>query len=87
MWAIVAFPIAWVVYTMIRGPFVTNPASGDPFWYPYPFLNPNNFVNGYLDVSFYIVGIAIAIIGVGFLVVWIGRRRGADLVVEKVQTV
>lgn len=78
VWAIVAFPIVWVIYTMIRGPLVTNPASGDPFWYPYPFLNPVNFANGYLGVSVYIVGIAVAIIGVGFVVVWIGRRRGAD---------
>lgn len=76
VWVIVAFPIVWVVYTMGRGPLVTNPATGDPPWYPYPFLNPGNFSNGYGTVVLYIVGIAIAIIAVGLLAVWIGRRRG-----------
>ncbi len=63
----------------MRGPLVTNPINGDPFWYPYPFLNPNNFDNGYLGVTAYVVGIAVAILAVGLLVVWVGRRRGASL--------
>ncbi|WP_109208772.1 MULTISPECIES: Pr6Pr family membrane protein [Microbacterium] len=74
LWAIVAFPIAWVVYTIIRGPLITNPVSADPFWYPYPFLNPNN-PGGWPSVILYVVGIAIAIIAVGAFVVWWGRRR------------
>jgi len=75
LWAIVAFPILWVVYTMIRGPLVTNPVSGDPYWYPYPFLNPNN-PGGWLPVIVYVVVIALAILAVGTFVVWWGRRRG-----------
>jgi len=76
LWAIVAFPIVWVGYTMIRGPLVTNPVSGDPFWYPYPFLNPNN-PGGWPSVIVYVIGIAAAIVAVGAFVVWWGRRRGA----------
>ncbi|WP_203580893.1 Pr6Pr family membrane protein [Microbacterium hibisci] len=76
LWAIVAFPIVWVVYTIIRGPLITNPVSADPFWYPYPFLNPNN-PGGWPSVILYVVGIAIAIVAVGAFVVWWGRRRGA----------
>ncbi|GAA1921132.1 hypothetical protein GCM10009775_12010 [Microbacterium aoyamense] len=72
---IAIFPIVWVVYTLIRANLVTNPATGDPWWYPYPFLNPNNFDNGYGTVALYIVGIAVAIIAIGLLVVWIGRAR------------
>ncbi|WP_311245764.1 Pr6Pr family membrane protein [Microbacterium sp. WCS2018Hpa-23] len=76
--AIVAmFPIVWVVYTMIRANFIIAPATGEAWWYPYPFLNPHRVPGGYLGVSGYIVGIAIAIIGVACLVVWIGRRRGS----------
>ena len=75
LWAVVAFPIVWVVYTMIRGPLVTNPVSGDPFWYPYPFLNPNN-PGGWLSVIVYVIGIALAIVAVGAFVVWWGRRTG-----------
>jgi hypothetical protein len=77
LWAVVAFPIVWVIYTMIRGPLVTNPVSGDPFWYPYPFLNPNN-PGGWPSVVLYVIGIAAAIVAVGAFVVWWGRRRGAS---------
>ena len=76
---IAVFPILWAVYTLVRGPLVTNPISGNPYWYPYPFMDPHNFENGYLGVAVYIVGIAIAILAAGCLVVWIGRRRGARL--------
>ena len=78
LWAIVGFPILWVIGTMIRGPLVTNPVSGDPFWYPYPFLNPNN-AGGWPSVVAYVIGIAVAIIAVGALVVWVGRRRAASV--------
>lgn len=76
LWAVVAFPILWVGYTMLRGPLITNPVTGDPFWYPYPFLNPHN-PGGWGSVILYVVGIAVAIIAVGTLVVWWGRRRGS----------
>ncbi|KJL38496.1 hypothetical protein JOD63_002829 [Microbacterium terrae] len=75
IWVVVAFPIVWVVYTLVRGPLVTNPASGDPFWYPYPFLNPNN-PGGWPSVVVYVLGIAAAIIAIAALVVWWGRRVG-----------
>lgn len=75
--AIVAiFPIVWVVYTMIRANLIIAPATGEAWWYPYPFLNPHLVPGGYLGVAGYIVGIAIAIIGVACFVVWVGRKRG-----------
>ena len=69
------FPLAWAVYTLIRANLIIAPATGQPYWYPYPFLNPYTVPGGYLGVSGYIIGIAIAIIGVAALVVWVGRRR------------
>jgi len=83
LWTIVAFPIVWVVYTMLRGPIVTNPVSGDPFWYPYPFLNPNN-PGGWPSVIVYVIGIAVAILAVASFVVWWGRRTADRTVVESV---
>lgn len=71
------FPLVWAVYTLIRANLIIAPATGEPYWYPYPFLNPYTVPGGYLGVSGYIVGIAVAIVGVAALVVWIGRRRGA----------
>lgn len=78
---IVIFPIVWVIYTLIRGPLVTSPATGDPYWYPYPFLNPHNPAlqpPGYAGVAVYVVCIALAIIAVGALVVWVGRLRASS---------
>jgi hypothetical protein len=73
------FPLVWAVYTMIRANLVIAPATGAEYWYPYPFLNPNVVPGGYLGVAGYIVGIAIAIIGVAWFVVWVGRRRAASV--------
>ncbi len=75
--AILVFPIAWVAYTLVRGPLTTNTVTGDPWWYPYPFLDPHGFSTGYLAVAGYIVGIAIAITAFAALVVWVGRYRGS----------
>jgi hypothetical protein len=85
---VVIFPIAWVVYTLVRGPMVTSPATGDPYWYPYPFLNPNNPAlqpPGYAGVAVYVAGIAVAIVVVGVLVVWVGRRRASSRAVDAAQ--
>ncbi|GAA1408705.1 hypothetical protein AUR04nite_28840 [Glutamicibacter uratoxydans] len=71
------FPVLWLAYTFIRGPFTTAPATGLPWWYPYPFLNPH-IQGGWGPVLGYVAGIAAAIVIVAFLVVAMGRRpRGA----------
>lgn len=70
------FPIVWAVYTLIRANAIVAPATGEPWWYPYPFLDPHQVPGEYLGVTAYIIGIAAVIIGVATLVVWVGRRRG-----------
>lgn len=77
--AIVVFPIVWVVYTLIRGPLTTSPITGDPWWYPYPFLNPNN-PGGYPSVAAYVAGISVAIALIAVFVVWMSRRRESPAV-------
>lgn len=74
IWGIIAFPLVWAVYTLVRGPFTPNEVLGEPFWYPYPFLNPNLSANGYLSVAFYVVLIAAVIGLVGAAVIWLSRR-------------
>ena len=66
-----------MIYTLVRGPLTVNPISGQAWWYPYPFLNPHNFANGYGTVALYIVGISILIAAFATLTVWVGRRRGS----------
>jgi hypothetical protein len=75
LWLIVAFPILWAIYTMIRGGITTDPVSHGPYWYPYPFLNPH-LDGGWPSVILYIVGIAAAMVVVGAFVVSWGRRVG-----------
>ena len=75
VWIIVAYPIAWVLYTLLRSHLITAPATGDGYWYPYPFLNPYSLPAGYVGVTGYVVVIAAVIVGVGLLVVWVGNRR------------
>jgi len=72
---VIAFPIAWVVYTLVRGPLVINPASGVPYWYPYPFLDPNG-AGGWPSVVLYVVLISVAFLVVGSFVIWWRRRTG-----------
>lgn len=84
---ILIFPIAWVLYTLVRASYITNPATGDPWWYPYPFLNPH--LNTYPALLAYIGGISVAIAAVAAIVVWVGRLRGrrADAATGAVETV
>ncbi len=65
---IVAFPIVWAVYTLIRGAVTYDPLL-DGGWYPYPFLNPETSANGYLSVAFYVILIAavIGLVGAGII--------------------
>ena len=72
---VVIFPIVWVIYTLIRGPLVPNELAGTPYWYPYPFLDPNNSLNGYLSVSFYVILIATVIGLVAAAAIWVSRRK------------
>jgi hypothetical protein len=75
IWIVVIFPIAWVVYTLVRGPITPNEITGVSYWYPYPFLDPNISPNGYLSVTFYVILIAVVIGLAAAGVVWVSRRR------------
>ncbi|WP_246380449.1 Pr6Pr family membrane protein [Paeniglutamicibacter cryotolerans] len=73
LWPIVAFPVIWAGYTLIRGALVLDPRTGS-HWYPYPFLNPAASANGYFSVAFYVLLIAVMIWAVGALVLRTSRR-------------
>ncbi|MGO1265747.1 MAG: Pr6Pr family membrane protein [Microbacterium gubbeenense] len=36
----IGYAIAYVLYTLVRAPFIVSPVGGAPSWYPYPFFNP-----------------------------------------------
>jgi hypothetical protein len=58
-----AYPLAWVAYTLIKGPIAQ--------WYPYPFLDPAN--GGYGSVALYCAAIFVVVFVVCAGVVWIGN--------------
>jgi hypothetical protein len=60
------FPTVYVLYVLMRGS-----STG---WYPYPFLNPVN-VGGYAGVAVYVVGIALAFLVAGWVLLISGNRR------------
>ena len=76
VWIVLAFPIVWTTFTMLRGPWAYD-VENDRLWYPYPFPNPETSPNGYLSVSLYMVIIALMFAAVAALVIWGNRRRTA----------
>lgn len=76
IWLVVIFPVVWAAYTLIRGVFVVDVQTGQP-WYPYPFLNPGISPNGYLSVAFYVLLITGIFLAVAAAAVWVSRRGPA----------
>lgn len=65
--ALLVFPFAWTVLTLIRGEL--DPAH----WYPYPFLNPAN--GGYGQIAITIVAVLAAFIAISWAMIWLGNWR------------
>ncbi|MEV6239862.1 Pr6Pr family membrane protein [Lentzea sp. NPDC051838] len=63
-WTWLAFPLAYLIYTLVRGPIVD--------WYPYPFLDPRS--HGYGDVALSCVSVAVIIGALAFFVSWVGTK-------------
>ena len=64
LWFVVAYPLAWVVFTLFRG-------SLDG-WFPYPFLEPDG-PGGWSGVLVYVLAIAVFILGVGAAAITVSR--------------
>lgn len=60
------FPLLFVVYTLIRGPFA--------HWYPYFFLNPEK-VGGYGGVALYVLFILLGAWIASLILLWIQKIR------------
>ncbi len=75
VWPVLIFPLAWGIYTLIRGPLTYDAVFKRDYWYPYPFLNPNTSPEGYFSVSFYIVLIAVVIAAVCVGAIAISKKK------------
>jgi hypothetical protein len=73
LWLI--FPIVWLIYTLIRGPFA--------HWYPYPFLNPANGGYGQVAItSLFITLFFCLLCVVAVLTSRVGSRSAANQVIK-----
>lgn len=63
-WIWLSFPLAYLAYTLIRGPIVG--------WYPYPFMDPR--LNGYGEVLLNCVFVAVVIAALAYGVSWAGNK-------------
>ncbi len=61
------FPIVYVIYSEIRGPFV--------HWYPYFFLNPA-IVGGVGNLLLWIIGMILLFLLIASLIFWLYQKRG-----------
>lgn len=64
-----AFPLAYVVYTLLRGAIVG--------WYPYPFFNPA-VVGGYGVVALYVLGMLATFVAVAWGLQWSSGRPASQ---------
>ncbi|SFS09122.1 hypothetical protein SAMN04487783_1213 [Agrococcus baldri] len=72
---VVIFPLVWLAYTLLRGPFTRDQATGRDWWYPYPFLDPATHANGYVGVAIMCVIIAATVVLAAWGMIAISRAR------------
>ncbi|GEK81682.1 Pr6Pr family membrane protein [Agrococcus baldri] len=79
LWIVAVYPLAWLAVTLLRGPITPDQAAGDGSWYPYPFLDPANFGNGYAGVTVMCLVVAVTVlVGAALLLAharWRARSR------------
>lgn len=63
-WLWLSFPLAYLVYTLVRGPIVG--------WYPYPFMDPRT--NGYGAVFLNCLVVTVVFVALAFAVSWTGTK-------------
>ncbi|MCH1881841.1 Pr6Pr family membrane protein [Agrococcus sp. ARC_14] len=75
LWIVAIFPVVWLGYTLLRAPITPNYTTGADAWYPYPFLNPANFENGFGGVAIMCVIVAVTVVLGGLALIAYARWR------------
>ncbi|GAA1921484.1 Pr6Pr family membrane protein [Microbacterium aoyamense] len=71
---IVAYPLLWLTYTLIRGGLTPDPSGAHDWWYPYPFLDPHGG-GGWPSVLIYVAVMLVVLVAIGAGIVAVGRLR------------
>jgi hypothetical protein len=65
-------PLGWVVYTMVRSPFIRYRAQGvTKHWWPYHFINVDDL--GYAQALLNVLGVAVLLLAVGAIFLYLDR--------------
>jgi hypothetical protein len=72
IWFWVIYPIAYLIYSLIRGAF-TN-------WYPYWFIDPTKSPGDWTGVILFSAAITIGFLLVSFALLWLGNKRKRTVV-------
>jgi len=73
LWRSLAIPLAWIVYTLIRSPFITYTEDGETkHWYPYHFINIDDI--GYGKALVNIAAVFLLLLVVSWIYVFLDRK-------------
>ncbi len=73
LWAMLTIPLAFIVYTLIRSPFIEYTQDGETrYWYPYHFIDVNDL--GYGRSLLNCLGVFVLLLGVGYLYLFADRK-------------
>jgi len=73
LWRSLIIPLVWIVYTLIRSPFITYTEHGETrHWYPYHFIDVDDI--GYGRSLLNIAGIFLLLAAVGWVYVLLDRK-------------
>jgi hypothetical protein len=72
IWLWVIYPIAYLVYSLLRGAF-TN-------WYPYWFIDPNKSPGGWTGVIVHSAAITIGFLAISFVLLWLGNKLDRNVI-------
>ncbi|MFH6780605.1 Pr6Pr family membrane protein, partial [Clavibacter michiganensis] len=72
---VIAFPLAWILVTLARGPFTGDEVFRTATYYPYGFLNPDSSPGGYGMVAAYVVGLTLAGCAITGALILVSRFR------------
>jgi len=84
LWIVAIFPVVWLAYTLLRGPFTLDQSRGRDWWYPYPFLDPSTHTDGYVGVAVMcaIVAATVLLGAAAMVAIARARRRSAAAALE-----
>jgi hypothetical protein len=66
IWFWVIYPIAYLVYSLLRGAVIN--------WYPYWFIDPNKSPGGWIGVALYSAAITVGFLLTSFALLWLGNK-------------